>query len=63
MATATSAHPRLNCLRARRSGRSSTKVLAHDELLRDTGAELGSPWQKDHELAMAAALPALAERA
>lgn len=34
-----------------------------DALLRKTGAELGPPWQKDHKLAMAAALAALAARA
>lgn len=34
-----------------------------DALLRKIGAELGPPWQKDHKLAMAAALAALAARA
>lgn len=43
----------------------AAKVLGRktiDELLRKTGAALGPPWQKDHKLAMAAAIAAGAER-
>jgi hypothetical protein len=34
-----------------------------DDLLRKTGAELGPPWQKDHKLAMAAAIASSAGEA
>lgn len=42
---------------ARALGRASI-----DELLATTGATLGPPWQKDHRLAMAAAIAAAARR-
>jgi hypothetical protein len=34
------------------------RIDSIDELLRTTGAQLGPPWQKDHKLALAAALAA-----
>lgn len=39
------------------------ELLSHSQAAMMGGAELGPPWQKDHKLAMAAALAALAARA
>lgn len=48
---------------ARTAGRLGVSVVEVERYLRDAGASLGPPWQKEHRLAAAAAIELLADRA
>ena len=55
----------VRCYEARRVLDEAARAFGRDSisgLLRDAGRALGPPWQKDHQLAMAAAIAATGER-